>query len=90
MDSGIKGWMPSRPLQVGEEERPDAVLPHLTLITQCVIIPRMIKTFRDQDTESLFARQVARKFPAALQKVAWRKLAILDAVESLEDLRTTG
>jgi toxin HigB-1 len=47
----------------------------------------MIKTFRDKDTESLFARRVARKFPAALLKVAWRKLAILDAAGSLDDLR---
>jgi proteic killer suppression protein len=47
----------------------------------------MIKTFRDKDTESIFARQVARKFPAALLKVAWRKLAILDAAGNLEDLR---
>ena len=47
----------------------------------------MIKTFRDKDTESVFARQVARKFPATLLKVAWRKLAILDAAGSLDDLR---
>ena len=47
----------------------------------------MIKTFRDKDTESLFARQASRKFPAALLKVAWRKLAILDAAGSLDDLR---
>jgi proteic killer suppression protein len=47
----------------------------------------MIKTFRDKETESIFARQVSRKFPATLLKVAWRKLAILDAAGSLHDLR---
>jgi proteic killer suppression protein len=47
----------------------------------------MIKTFRDKDTESIFARQVVRKFPATLLMVAWRKLAILDAAGNLDDLR---
>ena len=47
----------------------------------------MIKTFRDKDTESIFARQASRNFPATLLKVAWRKLAILDAAGSLDDLR---
>jgi proteic killer suppression protein len=47
----------------------------------------MIKTFRDKETESLFARQFTKKFPADLQMAAWRKLAILDAAESLDDLR---
>ena len=50
-------------------------------------MPEMIKTFRDKDTESLFARQAPRKFTATLLKVAWRKLAILDAAENLDDLR---
>jgi proteic killer suppression protein len=47
----------------------------------------MIKTFRDKDTERLFARQTPKKFPANLFRVAWRKLAILDAAEKLDDLR---
>lgn len=46
----------------------------------------MIKSFRDKETERLFARQYSRRFPANLQRVAWRKLAILDAAEQLEDL----
>ena len=47
----------------------------------------MIKTFRDKETESIFARQAVREFPVTLLKVAWRKLAILDAAGSLDDLR---
>ena len=47
----------------------------------------MIKTFRDKETESLFARRFTKKFPADLHRTAWRKLAILDAAESLDDLR---
>jgi proteic killer suppression protein len=47
----------------------------------------MIKSFRDKETERLFSRQYSRRFPANLHQVTWRKLAILDAAEQLEDLR---
>ena len=47
----------------------------------------MIKTFQDKETESIFARQFSKKFPANLLTLAWRKLAILDVAESLGDLR---
>ncbi len=47
----------------------------------------MIKSFRDKDTERLFQRRFSRRFPPALHRVAWRKLAMLDAAERLEDLR---
>jgi toxin HigB-1 len=47
----------------------------------------MIKMFRDKETESIFARQFSKKFPANLLTLVWRKLAILDVAESLGDLR---
>jgi len=47
----------------------------------------MIKSFRNKDTERLFARQLSPRFPANLHQAAWRKLAILDAAERLDDLR---
>ena len=47
----------------------------------------MIKSFRDKDTEQLFARQFVRRFPPDLHRTAWRKLAQIDAAERLEDLR---
>jgi proteic killer suppression protein len=47
----------------------------------------MIKSFRDKDTEQLFARRVLRRFPSALRRAAWKRLAILDAAERLADLR---
>jgi proteic killer suppression protein len=47
----------------------------------------MIKSFRDKETEKLFARQSSRRFSANLHKAAWSKLAILDAAERLDDLR---
>ncbi|MBW2038246.1 MAG: type II toxin-antitoxin system RelE/ParE family toxin [Deltaproteobacteria bacterium] len=46
----------------------------------------MIKSFRDKETERLFSRHFSRRFPANLHRIAWRKLAILDAAERLDDL----
>lgn len=47
----------------------------------------MIKSFRDRDAELLFDRRPVRKLSTELQKVALRKLRILDAAESINDLR---
>ncbi len=45
----------------------------------------MIRSFRDSDTEALFQRRRSRRFPASPQRVALRKLVILDAADSLAD-----
>jgi len=47
----------------------------------------MIKSFRDKETRRLFSRQFSRRFSPNLHRIAWRKLAILDAAERLDDLR---
>jgi len=47
----------------------------------------MIRTFRDKETEQLFQRQSSRRFPANLHQAIWRKLAILNAAERLDDHR---
>jgi len=47
----------------------------------------MIKTFRDSATAKLFERQLVRRWPTNMQKAALRKLRMLDAAESLIDLR---
>lgn len=47
----------------------------------------MIKSFRDRDAERLFGRQAVRKYGKDVQKVGLRRLRILDAATSLEDLR---
>ena len=47
----------------------------------------VIKSFHDKETERLFSRRFSRQFPPELHRIAWRKLAILDAAERLEDLR---
>jgi len=47
----------------------------------------MLQSFSDKDTERVWRRERVRKFHPDLQRVALRKLAILDAAESLSDLR---
>jgi len=47
----------------------------------------MIRSFGDRATERLFNREPVKKFALPLQRAALRKLLILDAAESLEELR---
>jgi proteic killer suppression protein len=47
----------------------------------------MIRTFADSDTRKIFARDCVPGFASALQRAAWKKLAILHAAGSLQDLR---
>ncbi len=47
----------------------------------------MIQNFKCKETERLFRRQSSPKFPPSIQRIAQRKLAILDAAETVEDLR---
>jgi len=47
----------------------------------------VIRSFRDSDTERLFKRERIRRLPADLQRIALRKLLVLDAATSLLDLR---
>ena len=47
----------------------------------------MIRTFRDKDAERILNRVRVKRFSLVLQKVAQRKLALLDAAERLNDLR---
>lgn len=47
----------------------------------------MIRTFRDREAARLFDREPVKRFPPDLQRVALRKLRMLDAAASLGDLR---
>jgi len=47
----------------------------------------MIRSFADKNTERLFHRERVKRFSGALQRVALRKLVLLDAAAALEDLR---
>jgi proteic killer suppression protein len=47
----------------------------------------MIASFRDRDTERLFARERVRRYPAELLTTMLRKLRLVDAAVTLDDLR---
>ena len=47
----------------------------------------MIMSFRDEESEKVFLRERSRKLPPDVQRIAQRKLVILDAADSLQDLR---
>jgi proteic killer suppression protein len=47
----------------------------------------MIQSFAAKDTAHVFARAHVRKFGLKLQPLAQKRLFILDAAESLEDLK---
>ncbi|MBA3599997.1 MAG: type II toxin-antitoxin system RelE/ParE family toxin [Acidobacteria bacterium] len=47
----------------------------------------MIKSFANKEAEKIFGREFSRKLPIDIQRVARRKLEILDAAENLNDLR---
>lgn len=46
----------------------------------------MIRSFRSRDTERLFQREAVRRFKA-IESVARRKLQMIQAAQSLQDLR---
>jgi len=50
-------------------------------------MPFMIRGFRDTETERLFNRERGSKLARPLQRAVLRKLLLLDAAESLDDLR---
>ena len=47
----------------------------------------MIKSFSCKETEEIFGRQFAKKCPLDIQRLAYRKLVLLDSAERLGDLR---
>jgi proteic killer suppression protein len=47
----------------------------------------MIRSFRDDEARRVFGRQRSRRVPTDLQRVALRKLTMLDAAEALADFR---
>lgn len=47
----------------------------------------MIKSFKDDETTKLFRRQFSRKLPQDIQRIARRKLELLDGADTLQDLR---
>ncbi len=48
----------------------------------------MIASFKSDETAKIWDRQASRKLPPDIQRIALRKLEILDAAIDLSDLRT--
>ena len=47
----------------------------------------MIRSFKDKYTEKVFQRLIIKKLSTKLQRVALRKLVMIDAAESVTDLK---
>lgn len=47
----------------------------------------MIRSFENKETEKVFNRQVSRKLPRNIQRIALRKLRMLHRAVTLQDLR---
>ena len=47
----------------------------------------MIKSFLDKETEKVFFQEYSRKIPRSIQRVALRKLQMIDCADCLSDLR---
>jgi proteic killer suppression protein len=47
----------------------------------------VIKSFKDAETEKVYARQLSRRLPGDIQQIALRKLRMLNNAASLHDLR---
>jgi proteic killer suppression protein len=48
----------------------------------------VIRSFKCRETERLFHREPVKKIPSAVQQAALRKLWMLDAAASLQDLQS--
>jgi len=47
----------------------------------------MIKTFRCKETNKVYERKFSKKLPHDIQRVAYRKLLMIDSAIDIEDLR---
>jgi len=51
------------------------------------MLPSVLQSFRDKDTERVWLRQRSRRLDQTTQRAALRKLLILDAADEIGDLR---
>lgn len=49
----------------------------------------MIKSFLDREAEKIYHQEYSKKIPVAIQKIALRKLMMLDNAQCLNDLRVS-
>ena len=50
-------------------------------------ILQMIQSFADRETELIYNQVFSRRLPSTIQKVALRKLMMIDNAKTLDDLR---
>ena len=48
----------------------------------------MIISFKSKETEKIFKREYSKKLPQNIQKLAYRKLILIDGSTDVEDLKT--
>ena len=46
----------------------------------------MIRSFADKETERIYNQQISKKLPFSIQKIALRKLIMIDKADSVVDL----
>ena len=60
----------------------------MTILLQRVnITRRMIKSFGCKETQKIFNREYSLKLPSSIQKAAMRKLWMINAASSINDLK---
>ena len=47
----------------------------------------MIRSFADKETEKIYRQEFSKKLPQSIQRIALRKLIMIDNAEKLDDLR---
>ena len=57
------------------------------MYTESVYNLSMIRSFKCKETEKIFNQAFSKKIPTNIQKVALRKLMMIDAAEKLTDLK---
>ncbi|MES1177021.1 MAG: type II toxin-antitoxin system RelE/ParE family toxin [Myxococcales bacterium] len=80
-------WPDGRGSPPRNGSEPQVVLLRLARSNASRYYPCVIRSFRDAHAERLFKRQRIRRVPPDLQRIALRKLVMLDAATSLLDLR---
>lgn len=48
----------------------------------------MIRSFKDKETEKIFHREVSRKLPQDIQRIAFRKIRMVHRASTVSDLRS--
>ena len=81
----VVGWRHDRRPATWQRRQPQL------LITCCVnnvlrYYGWVLRSFRDKDTKAIWHRRRSRRLDGPVQRAAWRKLAMLDAAETLTDL----